>query len=162
MAIVTVDQSSIIILCLYVIFFFFFCLFWATPTAAYWSYQAWGQIGTAAANLCHRRSSAESELCLRPTPQLTATPQRGSLTHWTRPEIKPASSWMPIRFISVEPRWEFQSDILNVWSPYGSVFVICYLCLLNESCLLFLVVYFWMVDNLFKILFVGIFWDLEE
>ena len=29
-----------------------------------------------------------------------------SLTYWARPGIKPASSWMPVRFVSTEPRWE--------------------------------------------------------
>ena len=30
----------------------------------------------------------------------------GSLTHWTRPGIKPASSWILVRFIYPEPRQE--------------------------------------------------------
>ena len=30
----------------------------------------------------------------------------GSLTHWARPWIEPASSWMLVRFISTEPQWE--------------------------------------------------------
>ena len=54
-------------------FFFFFWLFRASP-AAYGSSQARGQIGVIAASLHHRHSNARSELCLQPTPQLTATP----------------------------------------------------------------------------------------
>ena len=51
-------------------FFFFFCLFRAAP-AAYGGSQARGPIGAPAAGLHH--SHAGSELCLQPTPQLTAT-----------------------------------------------------------------------------------------
>ena len=32
--------------------------------------------------------------------------QHQILTHCTRPGIKPASSWIIVRFISTEPRWE--------------------------------------------------------
>ena len=31
----------------------------------------------------------------------------GFLTHWAGPGIEPVSSWMLVRFISTEPRWEF-------------------------------------------------------
>ena len=51
----------------------FFLLFRATSTA-YGSSQARGRIGAAATGLHHSHSHAGSELCLRPTPQLTATP----------------------------------------------------------------------------------------
>jgi len=53
------------------IYLFVFCLFRAAP-AAYGGSQARGLIGTVAASLHH--SHARSELCLRPTPQLTAMP----------------------------------------------------------------------------------------
>ena len=54
-------------------------LFQATPVAyegsqAYGNFQVRGQIRAAAASLHHSHSKARSELCLRPTPQLTATP----------------------------------------------------------------------------------------
>uniref|UniRef100_A0A8D2BZS2 EF-hand domain-containing protein n=1 Tax=Sus scrofa TaxID=9823 RepID=A0A8D2BZS2_PIG len=54
-------------------FFFVFCLFRAAPVTHGGS-QAKGQIGAVAASLRHSHSNSESELCLRPTPQLTATP----------------------------------------------------------------------------------------
>ena len=59
--------------------FLFFCLFRATP-AAYGSSQARGQIKAAAAGLAglaglhHSYSNARSQLSLRPTQQLRATP----------------------------------------------------------------------------------------
>ena len=46
---------------------FFLCLFRAT-SSAYGSSQARGQIGAAAAGLCHICSNSRSELHLRPTP----------------------------------------------------------------------------------------------
>jgi len=57
-------------------FFFFFCLFaisWAALTA-YGGSQARGRIGAVAAGLYQSHSNARSEPRLRPTPQLTATP----------------------------------------------------------------------------------------
>ena len=56
-------------------FFFFlvFCLFRAMPSA-YGGSQARDPIGAIAAGLCHSHSTTGSDLCLRPTPQLVATP----------------------------------------------------------------------------------------
>ena len=57
-------------------FFFFFCLFaisWAAP-AAHGGSQARGQVGAVAADLRQSHSNSGSEPCLRPIPQLTATP----------------------------------------------------------------------------------------
>uniref|UniRef100_A0A8D0V3E8 Voltage-dependent L-type calcium channel subunit alpha n=1 Tax=Sus scrofa TaxID=9823 RepID=A0A8D0V3E8_PIG len=57
-------------------FFFFFCIFAfsrATPMA-YGGSQAKGLIRAVAASLHHSHSTARSELCLQPTPQLKATP----------------------------------------------------------------------------------------
>ena len=41
-----------------------------------------------------------------------------SLTHWARSGIKPASSWMLVRFITTEPQWELH---LWVFSPLYSL-----------------------------------------
>ena len=38
-----------------------------------------------------------------------------ALTHWVRPGIKPVSSWILVRFISAEPRWELQ--LLLLFNP---------------------------------------------
>ena len=54
-------------------FFFFFCLFMADPVA-YGGSQARGPIRAIVAGLRHSHSHTASELHLRPTPQLTATP----------------------------------------------------------------------------------------
>ena len=53
--------------------FFFFNLFKAIPVA-YGGSQARGGMGATAASLRHSHSHARSELHLRPTPQLMATP----------------------------------------------------------------------------------------
>ena len=83
--------------------FFFFFLFRATPRA-YGSSLAWGWIGATVANLCHSHSNSGSEPCLRPTSQLMAMPDH--LTHWARPGIEPASSWIPVGLVTTEPRQE--------------------------------------------------------
>ena len=62
-------------------FFFFFLLFRDTPMI-YGSSWAKGQIGTTAADLYHSQSNA------------------GSLTHWARPGVEPASSWILVRFLT--------------------------------------------------------------
>ena len=54
-------------------FFFFFGLPRAAPMA-YGSSQARGLMGEAAASLQRSHGNADSEPCLRPTPQLRATP----------------------------------------------------------------------------------------
>ena len=78
----------------------FFCLFMATPTA-FGSCQARGW------SLHHSHSNVGSKSCLWPMPQLTTTD--GSLTHWSRPGIKPAFSWSLVRFVTTEPQQEFHT-----------------------------------------------------
>ena len=55
------------------LFFVFLAISWAAP-AAYGGSQARGPIGAVANGLHHTHSNMGSQLCLRPTPQLTATP----------------------------------------------------------------------------------------
>ena len=56
------------------IFFFFFGLvFFRATLAAYGGSQGRSPIGAIATSLHHSHSYLESELCLRPTPQLKAT-----------------------------------------------------------------------------------------
>ena len=75
------EKQSTIFLGLWGGFLFFFvlfcfvgfCLFRAAPTA-YGSSQPRGPIGAIVTGLHHSHSNAGSQPCLRPTPQLTATP----------------------------------------------------------------------------------------
>jgi len=49
----------------------------------------------------------------------TAHGNTGSLTHWARPGIKPASSWTLVGFVSAEPRLELPIiGVLSTW-PAG-------------------------------------------
>ena len=90
----------------------FVCLFRAKP-AAYGSSQARDWIRAAAASLYHSRSNAGSEPRLQPTPQFKVNTR--SLTHWARPRIEPASSWMLIRFVSTEPQCELPEKTAEGW-----------------------------------------------
>ena len=83
-------------------FSFFFFFLRAAP-AANRSSQARGPIGAAVGGLHHSLSHARSEPLLQPTPQLAAT-------HWTRPGIEPASSWILIRSYTAEPHRELLAD----------------------------------------------------
>ena len=47
-----------------------------------------------------------------------------SLTHWARPELEPASSWIPVRVVTTDPRRELLSYLypyylLNLLTPFG-------------------------------------------
>ena len=54
------------------------------------------------------------QLRLQATPATytTAHGNAGSLTHWARPGIEPASSQTLIRFISTEPQWKLPFDVV--------------------------------------------------
>ena len=70
--------------------------------AAYGNFQARGQIGIAAAGLWHSHNNNER---IQATGSVTYTAARGnagSLTHWVRPRIEPASSWILVGFGSTE------------------------------------------------------------
>ena len=54
--------------------FFFFFVFLGLHQEHTVGCQAGGQVGAIVAGLCHSHSNEGSELCLRPTPELTATP----------------------------------------------------------------------------------------
>ena len=84
---------------------------------AYGSSQAKGWIGAVAKGLHHSHSNAGSEPHLQSIPQqlgmraasVSYTLAHGnarSLAHWARPGIKPASWWMPVRFVSAELQQE--------------------------------------------------------
>ena len=86
------------------IFCVFFAISWATP-AVYGGSQTSGPIGAVAASLCQSHNNSGSEPRLQPTPQLTATytsahGNAGSLTHWARLGIEPATSWFLVGFVN--------------------------------------------------------------
>ena len=93
---------------LYFFFFFFlsfvFCLSRAIPEA-YEGSQARGQIG--AVNRQPTPQPRQCQIRAMSVTYTTAHVNTRSLTHQVRPGIKPASSQMPVRFVSTEPRWEF-------------------------------------------------------
>ena len=68
------------------------------------------------AGLCHSHPNSGSKPHLRPTLQLTAAANAGSPTHWARPGVKPASSWILVRFVSAVPWRELHYclKVLNV------------------------------------------------
>ena len=103
------SYSRVFFLCLLYFYFlsfflsFFFAISWAAP-AAYGDSQARGLIGAVAAGLRQNHSNSGSEPGLGPTPQLTADTTAhgkvGSLTHWARPGIEPATSWFLVGFVN--------------------------------------------------------------
>ena len=73
-------------------FFFFFFFFLRAEYAAYGSSQARGQIRATAAHLLCSHSNTASKP--HPWPHTTDHGNDGSLTHWERPGIESASSWI--------------------------------------------------------------------
>ena len=64
------------------------------------------------------------------TSYTTAPGNAGSLTHWARPGMEPASSWILVRFISTELRWELPiTDNLTQWLIYSSSLFMFFYCL---------------------------------
>ena len=91
-------------------FFLSFFFFRAAP-AAHGGSQARGRIGAAAASLHHSHSHTGSQLRLPPFG--TAHGNAGSLTHWVRPGMEPASSWILVRCVTTEPWQERLKVVLN-------------------------------------------------
>ena len=83
-------------------FILFLCLFRAAPTA-YGNSQARGQIGASCQAMPQPQQCRIWAMSVTHT---TAHGNTGSLTHWARPGIKPAPSWLLVRLVSAEPSWE--------------------------------------------------------
>ena len=99
------------------LFFFFFCLLRATPTAQGRS-QARGLNWS-----CSHWPTPQPQQCQIWAASLTYTTAHsnvGSLSHWVRPGIEPASSWILAKFVIAEPQWEPQKWPVfdNKWSSY--------------------------------------------
>ena len=100
------------------IYFFVFGLFRAT-LVAYGRSQAKVLIGAVVAGLHHSLSNAGSKMCLRPTPQFI------SLTHWARPRMEPATSWILVRCIN---HWAMTGTpetlyLLKKYQQFSSIFI---------------------------------------
>ena len=100
-----------------VILIFLFCLFRAAP-AAYGSSQARGQIGATAVDQGHSHNNANSEPCLRPTPELTAMPdpltaERGQGSNPHPHECQ--SGLLPLNHEENSPYWflELHAEIIT-------------------------------------------------
>ena len=103
--------------CLFCLFCFVFCflffvwLFRATP-AACGNSQAMGWIRAAAAGLYHSHSNAVSAVSEPLPSSMTHTTAHGNvryLTHWARPGIKPAFSWILVGFVN---HWATKGTLL--------------------------------------------------
>ena len=88
---------------IYLFIYLFIYLLFRTALAAYGDSQARSQI-TATGGLHHSHSNAGSVPHLQLS-RLNSSNTK-SLTYWTRPGIKPTSSWILVGFITAEPQWE--------------------------------------------------------
>ena len=94
---------------IFFLLFFLFSFFFQGCTTAYGGSQARGQIKTVAASLHHSHSKAGSELCLRPTPHLMATPdpqptERGQ-------GLNPQPHGYYVGLLTTESQWELPDPV---------------------------------------------------
>ena len=83
--------------CAFFFAFFFFCLFRAA-SMAYGGSQARSPIGAIATGL--RQSHSNSRIWAASMIYTTAHGNVGSLNHWARPGIEPATSWFLVGFVN--------------------------------------------------------------
>ena len=88
-------------------FFFFFLLYRATPMAYRSSRLGLNQSCSHQPML----QTQQRQIWAASVTYATAHSNAISLTHWSRPGIEPASSWMLVRFVSTEPWWELCLDL---------------------------------------------------
>ena len=93
--------------------FFIFSLLLGSAPVAYESSLPRGPIGAAAVGLCHGHSNSRSDLHL--WSNTTSHDNARSLTHWTRPEIQPASSCILVGFVYAAPQGALWFHFLNDW-----------------------------------------------
>ena len=94
-------------------FFFFFCLSsWAAPSA-YGGSHARGRIRATAGGLHYSHSPNQIWATSATYTTAYSNARSGSLTHWARPGMEPASSWKVVRFVSAEPWWELPFFLIN-------------------------------------------------
>ena len=90
------------------LFFSFSFLFWATPVGI------WKGPDQGSNPSCSRRPKPQPQQLSIWALSVTHTPGHGitgSLTHWARPGIEPASSWILVGFVISELQW-------NSWSAF--------------------------------------------
>ena len=84
--------------------FFCFILFFCFAPKANESSQAMGQIRATTAHLTPQPQ--QHRIQTMSVTYATAHGNNGSLTHWARPGIEPASSCIPVGFVTTEPQQE--------------------------------------------------------
>ena len=92
-------------------------IFFRATLAAYGGSQARGWIEATAAGLQPQHGQIQATSVT----YTTAHDNARSLAHWTRPGIKPASSWILVRFVSAEP-WQ---ELRFLFFHYGWFTVFC-------------------------------------
>ena len=95
--------------------FFFFCHFRATPTA-YGISQARGLNWNYS---CRLTPQPQCGTWAKSATYITVHGNARSLTHWEKPQIETASSWLLVGFVTTEPWWEILMN--DLWYCGGGV-----------------------------------------
>ena len=67
-----------------------------------------GQIRAVATGPCHSNTWSSTSVTYS-----TAHSYAGSLTPWVRPGMEPVSSWMLVRFVTIQPQWGLPFSFLS-------------------------------------------------
>ena len=105
--------------------FFLFFFFLRASLAPYGSSQTRGLIRATAISLHYNHNNGK--IWAASATYSTAHRNARSPTHWARPGIKPTSSWIPVGFVSAEPKWELlQWEVLkNCLQTLSNVIYYC-------------------------------------
>ena len=118
----------------FLFFIFFFLLLFRAAPEAYGSSQARGLnwnfscLPTPEPQQCGTQATSAT--------YTIAHGNTGSPTHWARPGIKPASSWIRVGFVTTEPQWELLDCSCLSDVSFANIFsqsVACLLVLLVQS-----------------------------
>ena len=112
----SIDPNACFLLLSHWVFLFcFVCLcvfgFFRAAPVAYGGSQAMGRIRAVVPAYATARAVPDPSWSVT---YITAHSNTRSLTHWARPGIEPASSWILVRFVSAEPCQEFHHTVLII------------------------------------------------
>ena len=84
--------------------------FWSFEGRGIWKFPGWGSNWSCSHWPMPQPQPRQLGIQAESMSYILAHGNTGSLTHGARPGIEPVSSWMSVRFVSTESRWELCED----------------------------------------------------
>ena len=92
---------------LFVFCFLFFCFFWCCFLGPHLQHMKVPRLGVPNRSCSHWPTPQHHGTRAASSTYTIAQGNTGSLTHWVRPGMEPASSWLLVSFVSAEPQRAF-------------------------------------------------------